>query len=265
MEHDPVAIVARRFSEDAPLYERHWAASLARLGQRLLAGMPVEDASVVVDVGAGVGALLPAIREAAPKALVAGVDAAEGMIRRAPRDFGRAVMDARRMALRDSSVDAAVMPFMLFFLPEPSRGLAEAHRAFRPGGVLGVATWHAEGNSFPADEVWADLLDEHGAAAITAPGSHQLMDTPEKLGGLLGGAGFENIRTATDREPVPATLEEFLEQHTRIGRSKRRFESLAPDVRGAVLAQARERLSSLQPEDFTDPQVAVFAWGTRAH
>jgi SAM-dependent methyltransferase len=264
MDPDPVAAVARRFSEDAPLYERHWAASLATLGRRLLAGMPVGGASAILDIGAGVGALLPAIREAAPKAFVAGVDAAEGMIRRAPRDFGRAVMDARRLALRDSSVDAAVMPFMLFFLPEPAIGLAEAHRILRPGGWLGVATWHAEGNSFRADEVWADLLDEHGAAVVSAPGSHDLMDTPDNLAGLLDDAGFREVRTATDREPVPATLEEFLEQHTRIGRSKRRFESLAPDVRGVVLAQARERLASLQPEDFTDPQVAVFAWGTKA-
>jgi hypothetical protein len=60
------------------------------------------------------------------------------------------------------------------------------------------------------------------------------------------------------------TLEEFLERRTSLGRSKRRFESLTPEVRTTVLAQARERLAELRPEDFTDPQVAVFAWGTKA-
>jgi SAM-dependent methyltransferase len=264
MERDHVAAVAGRFSEDAPLYERFWAASMARLGQRLLAGLPLDDASVAVDIGAGVGALLPAIREAAPRAFVAGVDAAEGMIRRAPRDFGRAVMDAGRMAFRDASVDAAVMPFMLFFLPDPRRGLAEAHRVLRPGGGLGVATWEAETNAFRADEVWADLLDEHGAASNPPPWGLELMDTAEKLAGLLEDAGFGDVRTAIDREPEPLTLEEFLEIRTRIGRSKRRFESLAPEERTAVLARARERLAGLRPEDFTDPQVAVFAWGAKA-
>jgi SAM-dependent methyltransferase len=264
MERDHVASVAGRFSEDAPLYERFWAASMARLGQRLLAGLPLDDASVAVDIGAGVGALLRAIREAAPQAFVAGVDAAEGMIRRAPRDFGRAVMDAGRIALRDATVDVAVMPFMLFFLPDPRRGLAEAHRVLRPGGGLGVATWEAGTNAFRADEVWADLLDEHGAAPNPAPWGLELMDTPEKLAGLLEDAGFGQVRTATDREPDPMTLEEFLERRTSLGRSKRRFESLTPEVRTVVLAQARERLAELRPEDFTDPQVAVFAWAVKA-
>lgn len=264
MERDHVAAVAGRFSQDAPLYERFWAVSMARLGQRLLAGLPLEGASVAVDIGAGVGALLPAIREAAPRAYVAGVDAAEGMIRRAPRDFGRAVMDAGRMALRDASVDAAVMPFMLFFLPDPPHGLAEARRVLRPGGGLGVATWEADANDFRADGVWADLLDEHGAVPDPSPSKLDLMDTPDKLAGLLEDAGFRDVRTAIDREPQPMTVEEFLEVRTRLGRSRCRFESLAPEVRTEVVARARERLAGLPPESFTDPQVAVFAWGVKS-
>jgi ubiquinone/menaquinone biosynthesis C-methylase UbiE len=263
VEHDHVSAVARCFSQDAVRYERFWAGSMARLGQRLLSGLPLDDASVAVDIGAGVGTLLPAIREAAPRAYVAGLDAAEGMIRRAPREFGRVVMDAGRMALRSASVDAAVMPFMLFFLPDPSLGLAEAHRVLRPDGGLGVATWHAEANDIPADGVWADLLDEHGAQSDPLPSKLDLMDTPEKLGGLLQDTGFGDVRTSVDREPQPLTLAEFLEVRIHLGRSKRRFESLPPEARTEVVARARQRLADLPPEGFTDPQEAVFAWGVK--
>jgi SAM-dependent methyltransferase len=259
---DQVALVAGLFSEDAPLYERRWATSMARLGRGLLPNLPLSHARAVLDIGAGVGALLPAIREAAPRAFVAGVDAAEGMIRRASRSFGRAVMDAGRLAIRDASVDAAVMPFMLFFLPDPSRGLREAHRILRPGGGLGVSTWAAGANDFRADQVWASVLDEHGAPPARSWGL-DLMDTPEKLATLLEDAGFGDVRTGAGAEPEPMTLEGFLEARTGLGRSKRRFESLPPEARDSVLSAARQRLAELPPEDFTDPQVAVFAWGTK--
>jgi SAM-dependent methyltransferase len=258
-----VAEVAGRFSHDAPLYERYWAPSMARLGKRLLSGLPLDQASVVVDIGAGVGALLHAFREAAPQAYVAGVDASEGMLRRAPPSFGRALMDAGRLALLDESVDAVTMPFVLFFLPEPHRGLDEVYRALKPGGGVGVSTWEAGSNDFPADAVWYGLLAEHGAALEAAQATPELMDTPEKLTGLLRDAGFVEVHTDIAREPAPMTLEEYLVVRTGIGRSRSRFESLTPETRTRMLAAARERLAELEPEDFTDPQVAVLAWGTK--
>jgi ubiquinone/menaquinone biosynthesis C-methylase UbiE len=258
-----VAEIAGRFSHDAALYERFWAPSLAALGRRLLAGLALEDASVALDIGTGIGALLPAVREAAPRALVVGVDAAEGMIRRAPAEFSRAVMDAGQLAVRDESVDAAVMPFVLFFLPDPRRGLDEARRVLRPGGGLGVGTWEADTNDFPADEVWYGLLDKHGAAPEAAPAKTELMDTPEKLLKFLQDGGFADVHTAIEREPLAMTLEEFLQQRTGMGRSRSRFESLGPEARTELLAQAKERLAELEAEDFTDPQVAVLAWGTK--
>jgi ubiquinone/menaquinone biosynthesis C-methylase UbiE len=263
VDRQHVGEIAGRFSHDAPLYERFWAPSLARLGERLVAGLRLDDASVVVDIGAGVGALLPAVRQAAPQAYVAGVDASEGMLRRASADFGRALMDAGRLALRDQSVDAATMPFVLFFLPNPRRGLDEVHRALKPGGGLGVATWEAATNDFPADDVWYGLLEEHGAAPEAAQAHPELMDTPEKLAGLLRDAGFVEVHTDIAREPAPMTLEDYLKVRTSIGKSRSRFESLTAGTRTRMLATARERLAELEPEDFTDPQVAVLGWGSK--
>jgi hypothetical protein len=128
---------------------------------------------------------------------------------------------------------------------------------------LGVSTWAAEANDFRADDVWAGVLDEFGAPPYPPASGLDLMDTPENLGTLLEEAGFADVRSGTGAEPEPMTLDEFLERRTSLGRSKRRCASLAPEVREEVLRSARERLAELRPEDFTDPQVAVFGWGTK--
>jgi SAM-dependent methyltransferase len=172
-------------------------------------------------------------------------------------------MDAGRLALRDTSIDGAVMPFMLFFLPDPRRGLIEVRRVLRPGGQLGVATWAAGLNDYRADQIWADLLDEYGAPPEQAASTTELLDSPERLVQLLTDQGFRDVHTATDAEPVSMTLDLFIEERTKIGRSKRRLHRRAPDARTTLLSEARNRLAKLRPADFTDPQVALLAWASR--
>jgi SAM-dependent methyltransferase len=258
---DPVARLASYYSGSAEVWERRLARLLHPLGLKLLARLPVEDAGVVLDLGTGTGTLLPAIRARAPRVLIVGMDRAEGMVRRADPSFARAVADAARLPLAAASVDAAVLAFMLFHLPDPTAGLREVHRVLRPRGAVAVGTWTVAGCR--ADEVWYRALDEHGARADEGPANHGLMNTSQKLAGLLRDTGFASVDTAVEAEADVMDLEEFMWRRTTIGVSGRRFGSLDREAQASCLEAARPRLERLRPKDFTDPQEAVLAWARK--
>jgi len=260
-----VRATADRYSEDAAAYRQHWAPLLRALGARLLDGLPLDKAHRVLDLGAGVGFLLPEVRARAPRATVVGADRAPGMISLAPRDYPRLVADASRLGLSDGAFDAVSMAFMLFHLPDPATGLAEVGRVLRPGGALGVSTWGQDG-SFEAFDVWIEELDRHEAEADNpVPANHDLMDTEAKLAGLLGDAGFEVEATATVPVDDRADLEEFVARRLRLGHPKRRLDALDAQTRAACIAGARARLERLDAEAFVDRTPAVMAWGRRPY
>lgn len=263
---DPTELLAAHYSGSARTYARWWSPFLRPIGERLVEALPLRGAARVLDVGSGAGGLTSAIRTAAPRAVVIGVDASEGMLRlaRAASRDPLAVMDAQALAVRSASIDVAVCAFVLFHLPDPTRGIGEMARTLRPGGAVGSVTWGAD-RAAPLLEIWTEELDAHGAGPDpmpTAVEQHAVVDTPVKVSALFETAGFAEIQAWSARSEYRWDPEHLFEARQGFG-MKRRLLSLAPDIRANCLARIRERLDRAQSDALVSRPEVVFATARR--
>jgi SAM-dependent methyltransferase len=107
-----------------------------------------------VDVGCGNGAFTQLLVERCAVREVLGVDPsgeqlafARARLAQAPATFRQG--DAMALPCADGSFDAAVMALVIFFVPEPARGVAEMVRVVRPGGGVCAYAWDILGGGFP--------------------------------------------------------------------------------------------------------------------
>ena len=54
--------------------------------------------------------------------------------------------------------DAAVMALVIFFVPDPAKGVAEMARVVRPGGLVAAYAWDVLGGGFSFDPAGVHTL-----------------------------------------------------------------------------------------------------------
>ena len=138
-----------------------------------------------VDVGCGNGAFTKLLIERCAPRDVQGIDPSEEQLAfaRGRIDAGRAQFrsgDAMALPYADASFDAAVMALVIFFVPEPARGIAEMARVVRPGGGVCAYAWDILGGGFPYaalqeemrllghEPLWPPSVDAARMAALQA-------------------------------------------------------------------------------------------------
>jgi SAM-dependent methyltransferase len=257
--------LARAYDARAADYAELWAPVLRPHGRALLERIGPGDADTFLDLGTGTGTLLADIAALAPAARILAIDRSEGMLRMARGAPAlRAVMDAQSIALAPGSVDAGVMAFVIFTVPDPAGVMAEANRVIRPGGGFGVATWGDEPD-VPADAIWGEELEASGAPPdeVARINRRDVTDTTDKLRVLFAGAGFVDIETWTDRLNLLWHVDDYF-RFMASGPPRRRLVALSADQRRRCLERIRSRLGELSPADFAERSEIVFATGRRS-
>jgi SAM-dependent methyltransferase len=100
--------------------------------------------------------------------------------------------DAMAQPFADRSFDAAVMPLVIFFVPDPATGVAEMARVVRRGGIVAAYAWDLPGGGFP----YQALHEEIRALGIAVP----VPPNPDAasltaMSDLWTAAGLEQVET----------------------------------------------------------------------
>jgi len=140
--------------DDGAAYERIMGIWSQLAGEQFLDWLAPAGSLRWIDVGCGNGAFTELIVQRCAPAGVEGVDPSQGQLafartRPASRIAKFTQGDAMALPFADKSFDVAVMALVIFFVPNPAKGIAEMVRAVRAGGSVAAYAWDMYGGGFP--------------------------------------------------------------------------------------------------------------------
>ena len=183
--------------DDGAAYERFMGKWSRLAGESFLDWLAPQSGLRWLDVGCGNGAFTEMLVERCAPASVHGIDPSEAQLayarsRPALRDVQFRQGDAMAQPFPDDTFDAAVMPLVIFFVPDPARGVAEMARVVCPGGAVTAYAWDMAGGGFPYDALHVEL---HGLGVDMplppAPAASRI----DAMWDLWAGAGLEVVET----------------------------------------------------------------------
>jgi SAM-dependent methyltransferase len=183
--------------DDGAAYERYMGRWSRMAGEAFLGWLALPEGLRWLDVGCGNGAFTELFAEKSAPASIAGIDPSEYMLAfaRTRASLGKADLrqgDAMALPFADNSFDIAIMPLVIFFVPDPAKGVAEMARVVRPGGIVAAYSWDMDGGGFPYGVLQAEMR-ELGIAVPMPPSPHaSRLDTKQQL---WRGAGLLAVET----------------------------------------------------------------------
>jgi SAM-dependent methyltransferase len=182
---------------DGAAYEQFMGKWSQLVGEAFLKWLNPKSGLRWLDVGCGNGAFTETLVARCTPSQVAGIDpSAEQLTFARTRPALRAVDfrqgDAMALPFPDNAFDVAVMPLVIFFVPEPTKGVAEMARVVGPGGWVAAYSWDLPGGGFPY-VVLQEEMREMGVIVLMPPSPDA--SRIEVLQSLWAGAGLISIET----------------------------------------------------------------------
>lgn len=246
--------------------QRHW--------QRFLDADLVSRTDAVLDVGCGTGKSSRDIARIAQDGTVVGVDLSARMLdlarQRSEADGLTNVTfvqgDAQVFPFERGSVDLAFSNFGAMFFGDPVAAFSNIGTAVRPGGRLALMAWRELQRNEWLMEVRAALAvgRELGFPPPDAPTPFSLAD-PDRVRGLLGHAGFEDVSFTPVDEPIdlgPDLAEAWSFAQT-MGIVEGLTHELDDDARALAMARLHDVIAAHETADGV--LLGSSAWRITAH
>ena len=183
--------------EDGATYERYMGDWTRLAGATFLDWLKPPTGLRWIDIGCGTGAFTELLIERFAPAEVQGIDPSEAQLafarsRPAARFAQFQQGGAEALPFPAGRFDAAVMALVIFFVPDPAKGVAEMTRVVRPGGTVATYAWDILGGGFPLEPIHAEMRTM-GLKYPLPPRSDAVR--MEALRNLWNGAGLEAVET----------------------------------------------------------------------
>jgi ubiquinone/menaquinone biosynthesis C-methylase UbiE len=203
-----------------------------------------------LDVGCGTGAFTSVILECCSPAGIVGIDPAEAhladaKVRVANEMVEFRVADALALPFGEDEFDIAASAYVLNFVPDQEKMVAEMTRVVRPSGIVAACVWDFAGGKPIAQHMGAAIAARNPQAAKQASTLQNAESTrPEALSNLFAAAGLK----AVDTRPIEITVrfesfDDYWSSNTGFASPVARFvKSLSSEDRDQFMSEVKERL-----------------------
>ncbi len=234
--------------DDGAAYEEFMGKWSSLVGDTFLDWLAPSSGLRWVDVGCGNGVFTERLIGRCAPVDVQGVDPSPEQVAFArTRLAGRAaafqVGDAMALPFADAAFDAAMMALVIFFVPDPAKGVAEMARVVKPGGSVCAYAWDMLGGGFPFAAVSQEMV-ALGAPLLLPPSVEA--SRIESMRSLWQDAGLVDVETRTIS--VERTFDSF-DDFWRIAQSGPRMAPRVAAMTSADVALLEDRLRARLPAD----------------
>jgi ubiquinone/menaquinone biosynthesis C-methylase UbiE len=227
---------------DGAAYERTVGKWSQLAGEKFLEWLAPAPNLTWIDVGCGNGAFTELVVERCAPRAITGLDPADAQLsyaRSRPGSAGVQFQKGNAMSLPfpDAFFDAAIMALVIFFVPDPPKGVAEMVRVVKPGGLVAAYAWDMMNGGFPFNTIQVQMR-EMGIPPTYPPSVE--VSRIEALRDLWVAAGLTSVETC--KYTVHRTYDDFEDLWATSSLTSSvvpKFKAMAPDDVEVLKARMR--------------------------